>query len=72
MNKDNLIKIKTAVGHTEEVSTGENIGQGTLDGAYISAASIDYTVNKFFQSSTNEISYGSLSMQPLLFQDDIV
>ena len=51
MNKDALIKVKTAVGMTEEEQTGENIGQGTLEGAVVSAASLDYTVNNFFKSS---------------------
>ena len=37
----------------------------------ISAASLDYTVNKFFRTSKNELSYGHVSLQPLLFQDDI-
>ena len=42
------------MGETEEKETGENIGQGTLEGATISAANIDYTVNMFFKSSLNE------------------
>ena len=48
------------------------LGQGTLEGACISAASIDYTVNKFFRTSYDELSYGSIRLQPLLFQDDII
>ena len=61
----------TAVGQTEEKETGENIGQGTLEGANISAANIDYTVNMFFQTSMDELSYGGERLQPLLFQDNI-
>ena len=71
MNKDTIIKVKTAVGETEEHETGENIGQGTLEGALLSAASLDYTFNKFFSSSSHELSYGQIKLQPLLFQDDI-
>ena len=48
MNKETKIRFRTAVGQTEEKETGENIGQGTLEGANISAANIDYTVNMFF------------------------
>ena len=71
MNKDTRIRVRTAVGESEEKETGENIGQGTLEGATISAANIDYTVNMFFQSSMDELSYGGERIQPLLFQDDI-
>ena len=71
LNKDTIIRVKTAVGDTNERETGENIGQGTLEGANISAANIDYTVNEFFKISNEEISYGEERMQPLLFQDDI-
>ena len=71
MNKDTKIRVRTAVGETEEKETGENIGQGTLEGANISAANIDYTVNKFFKTSRDELSYGSEKLQPMLFQDDI-
>ena len=59
------------MGDSEEKETGENIGQGTLEGANISAANIDYTVNKFFKTSLEEVSYGEARLQPLLFQDDI-
>ena len=71
MNKDSKITVRTAVGETDEAETGENIGQGTLEGANISAANIDYTVNMFFKTSMDELSYGGDQPQPLLFQDDI-
>ena len=50
MNKDTKIKVRTAIGETEEKDTGENIGQGTLEGAVISAANIDYRVDIFFRA----------------------
>ena len=71
MNKDTKFKVRTAVGETDEKDTGEKIGQGTLAGANISAANIDYTVNMFFKASMDELSYGGEQLQPLLFQDDI-
>ena len=71
MNRETKIRVRTAVGTTSSEYTGEGVGQGTLDGAIISACSIDYTVNSFFSKSSYEISYGGLSLQPLLFQDDI-
>ena len=71
MNKDTQIRVRTAVGETDEKDTGENIGQGTLEGAVISAANIDYTMTRFFSESKEEVSYGGMNLQPLIFQDDI-
>ena len=71
MNKDAKITVKTAAGESREADTGENIGQGTVEGAVISAASIDYTIDKFFANSAAELSYGNLKIQPIIFQDDI-
>ena len=71
MNKDTRIRIRAAFGTTSEENTGEGVGQGTIDGPIISACSIDYTVNSFFNKSSHEISYVDINLQPLLFQDDI-
>ena len=56
MNKQTNIKVRTGVGTSSEQETGEGVGQGSLDGAILSASSIDYTVN---------------TIQPLLYQDDV-
>ena len=66
-----IIKVKTGVGMTDEAETGENIGQGTGEGAILSAASIADGVEKAFRNSEYEISYGEEELKPLLFQDDI-
>ena len=71
MNKDTIIQVKTGVGMTKEAETGENIGQGTGEGAILSAASISDGVEKAFKYSANELSYGEEELRPLLFQDDI-
>ena len=57
MNRNTRIKVRTAVGTSSSEETGEGVGQGTLDGAIISACSIDNTVNNFFSKSNYEISY---------------
>ena len=49
----------------------ENITQGSVGGALISTATLDYTVNNFFKTSQYEISYSHVRLQPLIFQDDI-
>ena len=41
LNKNTIVKVKTAVGDTDEEDTGEGLGQGTNEGALISASSID-------------------------------
>ena len=71
LNKNTKISVCTAVGNSEYANTGENIGQGSIEGAIISAANIDYSVNEYFKESTDELSYGQVRIQPLLFQDDI-
>ena len=37
----------------------------------ISAANIDYSMNRFFSVSKDGLSYGGIKLQPLIFQDDI-
>ena len=71
MNKDTIIKVNTGVGTTDEAVTGENIGQGTGEGAIISAANISDGVSTAFKNSAHELSYGDEMLNPLLFQDDI-
>ena len=53
LNKDTIIKVKTGVGMTEEEETGENIGQGTGEGAILSAASIADGIDTSFKGSTH-------------------
>ena len=71
LNKGTIIQVKTGVGLTEEAETGENIGQGTGEGAIISAASISDGIEKAFKFSTHELSYGEEELRPLLFQNNI-
>ena len=42
------ICVQTPVGTTKESDTGEGVGQGTLEGALVSAVSLDKGVNDFF------------------------
>ena len=59
------------MGKSDECDTGETVGQGTLEGAVISAVSLDKGVEEYFGDSEDEIRYAGLRLQPLLFQDDI-
>ena len=71
MNKENQVKIKTSVGITESFETGPNVGQGSSGGGLISAINLDYSVNRFFFTSTHEIFFHDIRLQPLLYQDDL-
>ena len=48
MNKNTKIRVQTPVGLTEECDTGEGVGEGTLEGALVSAVNLDSGVNDFF------------------------
>ena len=71
MNKATRIAVQTPVGLTDEFNTGESVGQGTLEGAIISAVNLDNGVCDFFGNSTDEMGYFGLRLGPLLFQDDV-
>ena len=71
LNKKTVLKVQTGVGMTDAAEIGENITQGSIGGALVSTANIDFTVNNHFKSSHYEISYSGKRLQPLIFQDDI-
>ena len=71
MNKETVIQVQTPVGLTQTANTGEGVGQGTLEGAIVSAVNLDNGVREFFRNSEYEISYGGLQLGPMLYQDDV-
>ena len=71
LNKNTRFSVLTPVGMTEERSRGEGLGQGTGEGALISAVSLDGGVRSYFHNSEMEASYGDVKMAPMLFQDDV-
>ena len=71
MNKNTKISIQTPVGLTEEKDTGQGVGQGTLEGALVSAVNLDNGVGDMFHDSEYEVSYGDVDLRPLLYQDDV-
>ena len=54
LNKDTIIKVNTGVGMSDERETGENVGQGTIEGALVSAANIDVGVKSVFKDSDKD------------------
>ena len=71
MNKDTRIVVRTPVGDTEQREVGEGWGQGTIEGAIVSAVNLDNGVRDFFDGSEYELSYGDIVLAPALFQDDV-
>ena len=71
MNKKIRISVQTPVGITHEENTGEGVGQGTLEGAIVSAVNLDTGVSEFFHNSEHEVGYGNVVINPLLYQDDV-
>ena len=72
MNQKTKIRILTGVGLTKYKELGELIGQGSFGGALVSALNLDLEVNDYFEDSQDEIYYGNVRIQPLLYQDDII
>ena len=56
---------------TEFFTTAPTVSQGSIGGGLISTINIDYSVNRFFFNSTNEIFFQDVRMQPLIYQDDL-
>ena len=71
MNENTCIRVQTPVGISEEQSAGETVGQGTVEGAILSAVNLDNGVRDFFTGSEAEVTFGDISLGPVLFQDDI-
>ena len=71
MNKNTRISVDTPVGLTDETDRGEGVGQGTLEGALVSAANLDSGVRDCFKDSEYEVSYGGLGLGPVMYQDDV-
>ena len=49
----------------------ENIAQGSMGWGLLSSLNLAGDVQKFFEGSSDEASYGHMRLQPLMFQDDI-
>ena len=72
LNEGTEITVKTACGMTDTAVVGDCIGQGTAGAALVSQANLDQGLMEYFQDSQDEIMYGSVKIQPLAYQDDIL
>ena len=71
LNEDTCIRVNTPLGMSEERRAGEIVGQGTVEGAVMSAINLDNGCRDFFQNSEEEVVFGEVKLGPILFQDDI-
>ena len=69
LNKDAQLKIKTSCVLTDVEATGENVAQGSIGGAIASSLNLDKTIGKYV-SGSEEVSYISLKLSPVMYQDD--
>ena len=70
LNQNSQIRVKTSFGMTGTAVTGENVTQGSIGGALISALNLSKTMTAYFGGSDGEVSYGPSRLSPLQFQDD--
>jgi hypothetical protein len=49
----------------------EFCNQRSIGGGLISSCNLDYSLNKYFRSSSSEVFYHDLKLQPLIYQDDL-
>ena len=71
LNKNNFIRIKTPVGITDGFRSGENVTQGSVGGGLISSLNLDIPIVNYFEDSEVEVKYGSIAMNPIIYQDDL-
>ena len=70
LNKNTTVKVKTAAGVSDTAITKENLGQGSRSAGLVCSMSLSKSTDKYFDGSKHEVSYGSVVLAPLLFQDD--
>ena len=72
LNKNTSIQVKTGTGMSESADVGEIIGQGSGGAALASQVNLDKGMDDMFCGSSDEMMYGSVRIQPIIFQDDIL
>ena len=72
LNEGTEVAVQTAGGMSDTVYVGDCIGQGTSGGALVSHANLEHGQMMFFKDNKDEMYYGSIRMQPLAYQDDVL
>ena len=63
--------MSTPVGLTAEAIVDEIVGQGTVEGAVVSAVSIGEGVEEYFADSPYEVRYHHIRLPPTIFLDNV-
>jgi hypothetical protein len=71
LNEKTAIKVATPAGLTKSADVGEIVAQGSGGAALVSGADVARGLESHFSGSQDEMSYGSIRLQPLAYQDDI-
>ena len=71
LNERTAIRVSTPVGLTAEAIVDEIVGQGTVEGAVVSAVSIGEGVEEYFRDSPYELWYYDIGLQPAVFMDGV-
>ena len=71
LNKKTVISVATPAGMTTSPEAHEVLPQGSGGAALASGCDVARGLERYFAGSLDEISYGSVRLQPLSFQDDI-
>ena len=71
LNKKTNVKVRTAVGDSEERVIDDIVAQGSKEAGLISSQSLSKGVEDFFSTSECEVSYASLPLLPQSYQDDL-
>ena len=70
LNKDRRISVRNAVGESEKRSTNEGLSQGSIDAGITSSVNLGKGIDDFFETSDEEMFYGSVKILTQSFQDD--
>ena len=71
LNENTTIKVATPAGTTKTANVGEILAQGSGGAALVSGADVARGLDSHFSGSQEEISYGSIRLQPLAYEDVI-
>ena len=72
MNKETIIKVRTAIGETEEAEVEDSLGQGGVESGILSALSLSNGVFQFFEDCVNDMFYGNVTIKAIMWQDDVM
>ena len=73
INEGTRIRVRTGAGMSKFTDAGAVVGQGTLGGALVSQAVLDQGISEqFAPGGEDEMTYGSIPLGPIIFQDDVL